>query len=170
VSFFIDILLNINLLEYLEVILISTVKFFFAPIFALRFGFSIYESILTTTIGGFLGILVFYYSSSFITHLFGKFIYLEKDQLKSKKNNYYLKSKQRLGNKKVFSKKNKFIIRTRNRYGLAGIVILTPVLLSIPLGAFLANKYFSNRKYTLHYLLLSVLLWSVILSLFYHIV
>lgn len=46
---------------------------------------------------------------------------------------------------RVFNRRNRLIIKIRNSYGFAGIIILTPVLLSIPIGTFLALKYYSKN-------------------------
>jgi hypothetical protein len=62
------------------------------------------------------------------------------------------------------SKKKRMIIKLRNRFGYPGIIILTPVLLSIPVGTFLAAKYYSGRPNLLAMLSLSVVTWSVILT------
>jgi prolipoprotein diacylglyceryltransferase len=56
---------------------------------------------------------------------------------------------------------------TKKKYGLWGIAILTPVLLSIPLGTFLANKYYRNKKTVLFSLTLSVVCWSIIMASIY---
>ncbi len=56
------------------------------------------------------------------------------------------------------------IVRLKNNYGLWGIVITTPVLLSIPVGAFLASHYFPRNKRIVSYMLASIVAWGVLLS------
>ncbi|MBV2246186.1 MAG: hypothetical protein KUL83_03425 [Lentimicrobium sp.] len=56
------------------------------------------------------------------------------------------------------------LIKLRNRFGYPGIIILTPVLLSIPVGTFIAAKYYSGRPNLLVMLSLSVVGWSVVLT------
>ena len=50
--------------------------------------------------------------------------------------------------KRVFTRKNRFISRMKSNYGFWGVIIATPVILTIPIGAFLANKYYSQRRHT----------------------
>jgi len=66
--------------------------------------------------------------------------------------------------KRKFTWKNKTIVRLKNKWGLAGIIVFTPSFLSIPLGSFLASRYYKERKYVLFYLSISVIIWSFVLS------
>ncbi len=54
----------------------------------------------------------------------------------------------------------------KQRFGLIGISLLTPLLLSIPLGSFLAVRYFKNKQRILIYMFASILFWSVSISSF----
>ncbi|WP_299345699.1 hypothetical protein [uncultured Maritalea sp.] len=67
--------------------------------------------------------------------------------------------------KKVFTRGNRRFINIKNKYGLIGISLLTPVLLSIPLGCFLASRYFSKNKYTLLIMIAGIVFWGVIFPL-----
>ena len=55
----------------------------------------------------------------------------------------------------------------KNTYGYWGIVILTPIVISIPIGVFLLLQYFTHHKYKLLHLSLSVILWSLTLITFF---
>lgn len=70
-------------------------------------------------------------------------------------------------NKKIFTPASRRLIRIKKRYGLPGIVTLSPVLLSIPLGAFLTVKYYGINVRNLIWLASGQLLWSVLYTLFY---
>ncbi len=66
-------------------------------------------------------------------------------------------------NKKIFTKQNRRIIKIKNQFGLAGIALLSPILLSIPLGAFLGEKFYKNKKKVILYLNAAILLWFLVL-------
>jgi hypothetical protein len=51
----------------------------------------------------------------------------------------------------------------KNKLGLFGIALLSPVLLSIPLGAFLGEKFFKNKSKVILYLNASILFWFLVL-------
>jgi uncharacterized membrane protein len=53
----------------------------------------------------------------------------------------------------------------KQRYGILGLAMFAPPTLSIPVTALLAAKYFRHDRRTLPTLLVSVLLWSAVLSM-----
>lgn len=65
--------------------------------------------------------------------------------------------------KKVFTKFNRRVIRIKHRFGLTGIAILTPIFLSIPIGAFLAERFYKDKKKVILYLSISAIGWCIIL-------
>lgn len=73
--------------------------------------------------------------------------------------NYRVK-RGKIHSRKIFTKFNRRIIRIKQRFGLAGIAFVTPLLLSTPLGAFLAERFFRDKKKIILYLSVSSLFWS----------
>jgi hypothetical protein len=65
--------------------------------------------------------------------------------------------------KKIFTKFNRRVIRIKHRFGLTGIAILTPIFLSIPIGAFLAERFYKDKKKVILYLSISAIAWCFIL-------
>lgn len=62
--------------------------------------------------------------------------------------------------KKIFTKSTRRMIRIKQRFGLAGIAAITP-LISQPIGAFFAEKFFKDKKKVILYLSVSVVVWSI---------
>ena len=156
--------------KLIQVLLMSGIKFLFAPPLSLELGFTYLQTVLTTAIGGILGVLFFFFLSEILLRFFRKIwpgikSFLSKPDLRIQPAIAITKTIKK--SKKFFSRKNKFIVMTRRKYGLWGIAILTPVLLSIPFGTFLANKYYRNKKTVLFSLTLSVVCWSIIMSSIY---
>jgi ABC-type antimicrobial peptide transport system permease subunit len=140
-----------ELLQVIFILILSATKFLTAPITSLNIGFNYIQTLIITTIGGIFGVLVFYYLSNGLAFIFYKI---------AAKLNGVKKPKE----KKVFTWKNKMIVKTVRQYGLLGVALLTPVILSIPLGTFIAARYFHNQAQVLKYLSASVIFWSVIIS------
>jgi ABC-type antimicrobial peptide transport system permease subunit len=140
-----------KVLQILLVVILSATKFLSAPITSLNIGFGYLETLLITTIGGLIGVVFFFYLSSAIMLLMSK-LSASSNKKKPKKP------------KKKFTWKNKMIIHIKREYGLVGLAAITPILLSIPLGTFLAARFFSDRKKVIGYLSASVIVWSVIVS------
>lgn len=157
--------------KLIEIGVVSAVKFFIAPFLSFQLGYNYLQTIIITTIGGIAGVFFFYYLSAILLKIFRRNWpeiknFFSKSHLQPKTIDAG-KAKKPVKSRKHFSRKNKFIVMTRRKYGLWGIAALTPTLLSIPLGTFLANKYYRNKKSVLFSLTISVICWSIIMSSFY---
>lgn len=157
--------------KLIEVGIISAVKFLVAPFVSFGLGYNFFQTVIITTIGGVAGVFFFFYLSSALLRLFRRVWPKIRSFFIRRKMHHQkviLERKNKTVNaRKNFSRKNKFIVMTKRKYGLWGIAFLTPILLSIPLGTFLANKYYRNKKSVLISLTISVLCWSIIMSSFY---
>jgi hypothetical protein len=141
-------------MKELFVIISSTWKFAATfPVTIFLFNMSFFETILYTNIGGIIGIIVFAFVSNGLLKLI--------DLIWPGKPN----RQKRL--KKIFTQRNRRLIFLKNRFGLPGIILLTPVLLSIPVGALLITKYFGRRKINYLYLFAGQFLWSIIYTIMY---
>lgn len=142
--------------EIVSVYLLSTIKFVFGGVpMALGLGFSYFESIVVTTLGGITGVTFFVFMSDKILAYLKK----RKDKQQAKNPN--------LATKKKFTRTNRTIINVKRRFGLAGFSLLVPFLIPIPLGCFLAVRYFNDKQKILSYLFGSILFWSVIGTVLY---
>src|SRR4051812_15679113 len=72
---------------------------------------------------------------------------------------------QTIHTRRIFKRSTRRIIRVKNRFGLAGIAFIAPMFLSIPLGAFLAEKFFRDKRRTIIYFTVSEAFWTVVLYL-----
>lgn len=142
--------------EIALVFLLSTIKFVFGSVpLALGFGFSFFEAVTVTCLGGFTGAL-------FFVNLSDKILaFLKKRKAKKRKENPDLPPK------KVFTSRNRMIVRVKKRFGLAGIAFLSPFLFPLPLGCFIAVRYFKNKHKILVYMFGAILFWSVTAYYFY---
>jgi ATP/ADP translocase len=57
------------------------------------------------------------------------------------------------------------------KYGVFGLAVITPVFISIPIGSFLAARFFSKQKFMITMLMvMSVVLWAVSISTFLYLI
>jgi hypothetical protein len=63
-----------------------------------------------------------------------------------------------------FTRGKRRLVLFLKRYGLWGLSFISPVFLSLPVGCFLAVRYFQNRWYIISVFSLGVFLWSFILA------
>ena len=126
-----------DLREFLELLAIfglSAIKFGIAGVPAAVFAqLSVFKALTVTISGGFTGTIVFTYLSEWIIKGFriirNKFFPVSTPKPKIK-----------------FTRTNRLIVSLKTKFGLTGLAIITPLLLSIPLGTFLAIKYYPNKQ------------------------
>jgi hypothetical protein len=146
------------MINILLTILFSSVKFAMTfPVAVMRFEFSFLETILWTNVGGILGIYFFAFLSD-------KLIAWWNRNFSRKHRNG---NPEESGEKKVFTKRNRRIVRIKQQYGLLGIALSTPIVLSIPLGTFLVVRYYRSSQIKFLYLIASNVIWSLIYTGFY---
>jgi hypothetical protein len=146
------------LVQIILTILFSSFKFAATfPLVIIQFEFSFAETILWTNVGGALGIYFFAFLSE-------KLISWWKRAFR-KSNRTILEDEQQV--KKIFTRRNRRIVRIKQKYGLMGIALITPFLLSIPVGVFLVVRYYRTSKTRFLYLIGANVIWSVIYTGFY---
>lgn len=149
--------------KIVQVILLSSVKFIFAPPVSIEMGFNYAQTLLATTAGGIIGVIFFYHLSGWIINFYRTKI----SPVFARKRHRQHSETSKVRRSKTFSWRNKTLVKIRRKWGLFGIAALTPTILSIPIGSFLASKYYSKNRNTLVYLSISVAVWSVIVSTVY---
>ncbi|MCX6312753.1 MAG: hypothetical protein NT084_14115 [Bacteroidetes bacterium] len=146
-------------LKIVEVGLIASVKFLFAPFEAERYNFSFWESFAVTTIGGLVGIFVFYYAGSKLTTWWRHIVALIKSLFMHKPVEV-IERKHR----KVFTRGRRFIIGIKMKFGLVGVAFVTPCLISIPIGTIVAANFYRKKRNVMLYFIISLLFWSLLLN------
>lgn len=153
------------ILKLLHVYLLATVKYFLTFPYAIVIGLDYTQTIIAVTIGGISGFFFFYYFSGIVIRYYNK----HKGVIYSTIRKYFMvdltglfgvKSRKRT----VSVKRIRNLVKLRKSYGLWGIIIMTPVVLSIPIGAFLLKKYYSTHKNVLAYMMISILGWSLVFT------
>lgn len=159
------------LVQILNILLLSTVKYFYTPIYAHMIGADFWTTSLTMIPGGVAGFFLYYH--------FSKLILLTDMHIKPRIKsvtplwmlNIYQAHKERRKikrkTKKRFTRKNRALVRLSNKYGMGTIIILTPVIISLVLGAFLLRKYYPNRKEAVPLMVLSIIVEGWLLCVGY---
>ena len=133
-------------LQLIGLLLLSSTKFLFAPSTVTASGYSFLETLLITILGGWFGVIVFFYFGKVLIDLIlRRYVSTDPKKVKPK-----------------FTFSNKLIVRTKAKYGIMGLALITPVTISIPVGCILAARYYSKEKMTVPYLLMSIVFWSLL--------
>lgn len=146
-------------MDILLTILLSSVKFGMTfPLAVMEFRFSFFETILWINMGGLAGIYFFAYLSKGLN----RWIESKMKRWKARKSGSVQEK-----SKRIFTKRNRRIVRIKQRYGLIGIAASTPLLLSIPVGVFLVVRYYPRNRMRYIWLVASNLAWSFVYTSFY---
>ena len=146
---------------------IASIKFFWATPYAFYlFRLNQVETFILIELGGLFGFLFFYSLFSFLLKelkLVWPLIYYITPRIFKVRFEQWLDRRryQKLTANK-FTRSNKMIVRVRRKYGMLGIVVLTPVFLSIPVGAFIGTKYFHHKRSFIPSMLISIFVWGIV--------
>lgn len=168
-------------LKILSLILISSVKFAFGIPFVYmteEYDFTWLETNIYAISGGMLGVVFFMYFSDWlmrawatirnyffirkerITQLFSPPVADVEEQLEI----HYDYVEKSAPVKKIFTPRTRRIVRLWTRYGLIGLAVLTPIILSIPIGTFFMTRLEKNKKRILFFMIISITCWSLLLT------
>jgi len=158
--------------KIIHVVLLASVKYFITLPYAMLIGLDYLPALISVLVGGIGGFLFFYYLSHKV--IVG-FHYLKpgickiipqpvKLRYQLFCNRFSLKEPA-----KIFSRKSRFIARIKSSYGFWGIIIATPFVLSIPVGAFLMSRYYAHRRHIVLFMIISIVSWAAVLTGVVHI-
>lgn len=134
-------------------------KFFFAFPGAMLLGYSYWETVGITCAGGMSSVVFFYVTSARVMEMYRK---RQMSRIRRKR------EKGLPVRVRYFTFLNKLMVRAKLKVGIAGMAFITPTILSIPIGAVVSAKFFKHKLLMLPALILSVFVWSVMLtSVFY---
>ena len=142
-----------NFAAYSTGFLMGTVKFMFAATSMMAFSVSYWEVVFATFLGAFVSFNIFFFFS-------GLLMERAREKKLEKIKNGSLKSK------KQFSRMNKFIVKMKlSSFGYFVLVIVGPMVLSIPIGSIIIAKFYRRIKFTYWLEMVSLFLWANLFTL-----
>jgi membrane protein DedA with SNARE-associated domain len=132
------------LFKLASIYFLSMLKFIAGPTLGYAAGFSFLEILIVTICGMMTSVVLMTYLGEWI-----------KNNIVSK---YYKK-------KKIFTKKNRKIVKIWSKYGAMGIAALTPILLTPIGGTVIMTSFNVPKNIIFRYMLISGLIWGIIFTL-----
>ena len=74
---------------------------------------------------------------------------------------FFGKSKSRI---KKFNRLTRLVISIKNKFGVMGVSMITPSLISIPVGTLIINRLYKGKFKNLLVLFFALLIWSLTLN------
>ncbi|GAA4826171.1 hypothetical protein [Algivirga pacifica] len=131
--------------KYLLIIFISMFKFVIGPVTAYAVGLRFMESVTLSA----LGMMI----TAFILAYAGK-------PMRNKISRTFFSRKKR----KLFSRRNRRLVKIWRKYGMFGVAMLTPLLLTPPGGAMVAVSFGEKKSRIIFYMLISAITWSILIN------
>jgi hypothetical protein len=129
--------------KYGTVYLVSMFKFVIGPTTGIFAGLSIVETAILTTLGMMTSVTMFSFGGVAVRDWW--FATFRRDR-------------------KLFSPRNRKVVKFWIKYGIRGLSFLTPVVFSPIVGTLLAVSFGEDRTRILRFMLLSSLFWAFVLS------
>ncbi|WP_044211034.1 hypothetical protein [Flammeovirga sp. OC4] len=134
------------LTKYISLLFISAVKFLFGPIIGLTTGLTIVETTVITILGMMLTVVTLTYMGA-----------------KARKK--ILEWMNRGKVRRLFTKRNRMIVRVWQGYGMKGVAFLTPILFGPPIGMLIALSFGEKKRRIISYMFLSAVFWGIIMNI-----
>ena len=158
-------------LKILNVLLLSTVKYFYTPFYAHMIGLDFWGTAITMIAGGVIGFLIYYHiskiviiSSRHIKPMARKVLPL---QISNQYRRFRDKRRLRRRNKRKFTWRNRMLVKLGKNYGMYAIIVFTPILISLILGAFLLRRYYNDRREAVPLMIISIIVEGALLVVGY---
>ncbi|MVM32163.1 hypothetical protein GO755_19095 [Spirosoma sp. HMF4905] len=136
-----------HIAKYISVIIASTIKFVGGPLSGVTLGLTWPETAICTTLGMMLSVVVVTYAGAALQALWQRY---------------------RPSTSKRFTKRTRLAIRIWKRAGMAGIALLTPLILTPIGGTIIAISFGVKRGQLLLYMFVSSVLWAVVQTLAFY--
>src|ERR1700722_11478786 len=120
----------------------SIIKFFMVALTAIAANLGL-EGSIANILGGIIGIVLFTYLGGYMQ-------------------DYFVKKYPQYFSRK-FTPTNRFMVKVKQKFGLNGIAVITPVLLSIPIGVLVALTLTHDKKKIMISMIISTLFWSALI-------
>ncbi|WP_394994656.1 hypothetical protein [Emticicia sp.] len=140
-----------NFAKYISVIAISMLKFAGGPLTGLALKLGWVETAICSVIGMMITVTLIVYSSDFIQKVWINF-FPKKEKTKK------------------FTKMNRLAIKTRRKFGLIGISLLTPLLFTPIGGAAIAMAFRYDKREIMVQMFISAVVWAIVQTLFFYFV
>lgn len=140
------------LFKLIPVFFLCMVKFVVGvPAMYAATGWGFFPLFLLSSLAGICGVVAFLFFETWLSKMWNAIMLR------------FRKPKEKVA-PKLFTRRNRILVKILRRYGLPGLAFITPTLISIPVGSILAGRLFPDHKKVMVYLSVSVMLWSALLS------
>jgi hypothetical protein len=107
------------------------------------------EGFISVVIGSSISVFIYVFGGKALSQFFI-------DRKKKKLGEHYVRPK-------VFTKKNRFLVKIRKNGGLPLVAFLSPVIISLTVGCLLAITFVRDKRQIVAYMIASIFVWSLMI-------
>lgn len=137
-----------NWVGFWSIYTLAMVKFLVSSFPGEKFQLAIHETWLASFLGAATASAIFYFGSEFVMRL--------SNRIRAKKRATALAAGKDPINYHKVTRTKKWIIRIKWRFGFYGITLFAPLLFSVPIGSFVAAKFYGRYQTTFLFILLGL--------------
>lgn len=123
-------------------------------------GLDFWSTTITMIMGGVSGFLIYYHFSKIvlisIKHIKPSAKKYLPQNIQKSISAFLQKRREKKKKRKLFTRRNRMLVKFGNNYGMLSLIVLTPILVSLILGAFLLRKYYGHRPEAVPLMILSI--------------
>lgn len=135
--------MNEELLKFFSIFLLTMLKFIAGPVGGYAAGFSLVKTIIVTILGTMSSVTLFTFLGTF---------------LRERVINKIFKVRKR------FNKRNRKFVTIWKKYGVIGVAVLTPILLTPIGGTLLLISFRTPKSKIMIYMSISTVIWAIVIS------
>ncbi len=158
-------------IKMIQVFFLAMIKYFYAPIYGLAVKLDFWNTYFSLIAGGTLAFMLYYHITRLLQIYYKHFMPSVNSVVPRKLlhgfQSWKKRRKEKRKHRRKFTRWNKILVKLKRDYGMWGIILLTPVFISLPIGAFLLRKYYSGKKSALPLMLASIVVEGFILCVVY---
>ncbi len=139
-----------QIVQMVTVLLLCGTKFLMGLGLTFIYDYTFIETMMVSILGGMLGVIFFTYAGQGVNKLWYHYFPKKDDKVK-------------------FSRFKRFLVRLRKKYGLMGIAFLTPIILTVPVGAVIASSLVKDKRRIFTPMLVSLIFWTFLFGGVYHV-
>lgn len=146
-----------NWVGFWSIYVLAMVKFLVSTFPGPKFQMAFYETWLASFLGAATAAALFYFGSELVLRLSA--------HLRAKKRSAALAAGKTPVNYYKVTRTKKFIVRIKRRFGFYGISLFAPLFFSVPIGSFVAAKFYGKHQTTFLFILLGLAGHAFLLTL-----
>lgn len=145
-----------NWVGFWSIYFLAMIKFMVSSLPGPGFQMAFHHTWMASVLGAATASAIFYFGSELVMHI--------SHRSRAKKRAAALAAGKEPINYYKVTRTKKFIVQIKRRFGFYGITLFAPLLFSVPIGSFVAAKFYGKKSTTFFFVLIGLALNGLLLT------